>query len=150
MPRPNKDSYFLQMLELVASRSTCGRRSVGAIITDFDGHILSTGYNGVPRNFPHCIDTPCEGRNDPAGDTRRCLAVHAEQNALLQCMDITRAFRMYTSCVPCYVCAKLITNTPIRWVTCATDYADTRAVALFKTANIMLKVVTKSEHSAAY
>jgi len=89
--RPNHDQYFLEMLELVAARSTCCRRSVGAILVDERNRILATGYNGTPQNFGHCTkESPCPGGSDSAGDTSRCLAVHAEVNAILQChrMDL--------------------------------------------------------------
>ena len=126
--RLNKQEYFLAMLKLVAARSTCVRRAVGAIITDKDGHVLSTGYNGVPRDFDHCTSVNCEGAKDKPGDTSNCMAVHAEQNALLQCCDLSRAHTIYTSCVPCFVCAKMIANTNIEMVVCETDYADKRGL----------------------
>lgn len=128
--RPSKKEYYLQMLKLVASRSTCVRRAVGAIITDKDGHVLSTGYNGVPRNFEHCTDVPCSGASDTAGDTTKCLAVHAEQNAILQCSNLNDAHTLYCSNLPCFVCAKLLCNTNIEVVICEEDYADKRGIDL--------------------
>lgn len=126
--RMSKKEYYLAMLKLVVARSTCVRRAVGAIITDKDGHVLSTGYNGVPRNFDHCIDLPCAGATDNAGDTSKCMAVHAESNAILQCADLTRAHTIYCSCVPCFQCAKLLCNTEIEVVICEQDYADRRGL----------------------
>lgn len=128
--RLSKKDYFLEMLDLVASRSTCIRRNVGAIITDEEGHVLSTGYNGVPSGFSHCIDHPCTGALDEPGNTSNCLAVHAEQNALLQCQDLRNAHTIYCSCVPCFVCAKMIANTNIEVVICKMDYADKRGIQL--------------------
>lgn len=122
--RQTRDEYFLSLLTLVAGRSTCARRSVGAIIVDADGHVLSTGYNGPPRGFAHCTEEPCPGRHDPAGDTRRCLAVHAEANALLQCADLRFARTMYVSCSPCSQCAKMICNTPIKRIVTLEHYAE--------------------------
>ena len=124
--RLNKTEYYLEMLKLVAARSTCIRRAVGAIITDKEGHVLSTCYNGVPKDFDHCIDAPCLGSSEKRGDTTRCMAVHAEQNALLQCNDLSRAHTIYVSCTPCFTCAKMIANTNIETVICAEDYADHR------------------------
>lgn len=118
------DEYFLAMLKLTASRSTCPRRQVGAIITDVKGVVLAMGYNGVPRGFPHCIDNPCEGARDEPGNSSRCLAVHAEQNALLQCSDLNRAYTMYVNCTPCFTCAKMISNTGIRRIVCLENYPD--------------------------
>lgn len=137
--RPSHDEYFLQMLQLVAARSTCPRRAVGAIIVSGGNHILSTGYNGVPRGVYHCNETQsseelsrssnlikpmvmCEGKHDQPGDTSRCLAVHAEQNAILQCLDLSRAYTLYCSAVPCFTCAKLIANTPIRRIVALEAY----------------------------
>jgi dCMP deaminase len=128
--RLDKKDYYLAMLKLVASRSTCARRAVGAIITDKEGHILSTGYNGVPKGFDHCIDTPCSGAKDEAGNTSFCMAVHAEQNALLQCLDLSKAHTIYCSCAPCFVCAKMIANTSIESIICESSYADERGLAI--------------------
>ena len=122
--RPSKHDYFLEMLNLVARRSTCIRRSVGAIITDQEGHILATGYNGVPINFDHCISHPCRGAGDNPGDTSKCMAIHAEQNAILQCSALERAHTLYCSNLPCFVCSKMLANTNIKVVICQEDYAD--------------------------
>jgi len=134
--RLSRDDYFLTILDLVAARSTCARRAVGAIITDGDGHVLSLGYNGVPRGFPHCVDVPCLGAADKAGDTSRCMAVHAEVNALIQCSRLDLAHSLYCSCSPCFSCAKAIANTPIKRVVCRELYADLHDV--FTIANIEL------------
>lgn len=140
MERPSLTEYYLDMLELVASRSTCIRRRVGAIITDAKGHVLSTGYNGVPKNFDHCISHPCTGATDLPGNNTNCLAVHAEQNALLQCMDIERAHTMYCSCIPCFICAKMIANTNIELIVAVEEYADTRGKDILIEAGIVIHV----------
>lgn len=129
------------MLCLVASRSTCARRAVGCIITDIDGHILSTGYNGVPRGQEHCIDTPCPGAGDKPGDNTKCQAVHAEQNALLQCGDLQRAHDLYVTCTPCFACAKMIANTKIRTVICLEEYADLAGAEILGRAGVAIKVI---------
>lgn len=147
--RKSHDDYFLEMLALVASRSTCQRRAVGAIIVDADHHILATGYNGVPRGFLHCgqsatskLEIPewktvatitmidrngklpleCTGASDASGDTRRCLAVHAEANAILQCQRLDLARTIYVTATPCWECAKLIANTSIQRVVATVEY----------------------------
>jgi dCMP deaminase len=125
MPRLAHDEYFLTMLQLVSARSTCRRRSVGAIIVNFQHQILSTGYNGVPRGFDHCIDRACPGAGDPSGDTRRCEAVHAEVNALLQCPRHDLVHTMYVSCTPCFECAKMICNTAMQRIVCLAPYPGT-------------------------
>lgn len=124
--RLTRDQYFIKLLALVAARSTCARRAVGAIITDKGGHVLATGYNGTPAGYFHCdgVAYKCQGADDPPGDTRRCLAIHAEQNALLQCHRLDLAHHLYVSCVPCFTCTKLILNTNLQYVVVAADYAD--------------------------
>jgi dCMP deaminase len=134
--RPDLDTYFLDMLKLVSSRSTCPRRKVGAIITDHKGVILATGYNGVPRGMKHCIDDPCPVAHDEHGNTTRCFAVHAEQNALLQCQDLGRAHTMYCNCTPCFVCAKLIAQTGIRKIVVLEHYGDPLAAIVLSTRGI--------------
>lgn len=138
-PRPTQDEYYLEVLRALAKRSTCSRRAVGCIIVDERGQVLATGYNGVPRGFEHCGEPIhlsggqyqtylCAGANDVAGDSSRCMAVHAEQNALLQCSDLRFAHTMYVSCTPCFVCSKMIANTPIRRVVCIEHYAEQSGV----------------------
>jgi dCMP deaminase len=139
--RDTRDEYYLKMLELVASRSTCGRRAVGAIITDQQGHVLSTGYNGTPIGIPHCTEVACLGRWDPKGDSSRCLSVHAEVNALVQCVRLEFAHTIYASCTPCFNCSKLICNTPIQRVVCREVYADETGLWLFAQRGIHLVVV---------
>jgi dCMP deaminase len=128
------------MLELVASRSTCIRRAVGAIITDKDGHVLSTGYNGVPKDFDHCTDLPCLGAKDKPGDTSNCMAVHAEQNALLQCSNLLSAHTIYCTMSPCFVCAKLIANTNIEQIICVDSYSDIRGLKVLMDRGCIINV----------
>ena len=87
--RPSKDEYFMDMALLVSERSTCLRRKVGAVLINKRKHVLATGYNGVASGQPHCLDIPCIGANSASGtDLDLCEAVHAEQNALLQCRNV--------------------------------------------------------------
>ena len=109
--RLTHDQYYLRMLGNVADRSTCVRRKVGAIFVDGRGRAVSMGYNGVPSGFGHCTDEPCAGAKDPPGDTRRCMAVHAEVNAALNCtVSLDEVEAVYCSCSPCFVCAKMLAN----------------------------------------
>jgi len=140
MERLSIKDYYLEILGLVAARSTCVRRAVGAIITDEHNQVLSTGYNGVPRHFDHCISNPCAGASDSHGDNSNCLAVHAEQNALLQCTDLDRARIMYVSCLPCFACSKMIANTNIRTVICKGDYADKRGLEILLQADCVIHI----------
>lgn len=136
LPRPTLDEFFLSLLGLLAARGTCPRRRVAAIVTDAAGRVLSMGYNGVPRGVAHCTNpgTACAGVDDEPGDTSRCLAVHAEANALLQLRDKDNARVLYCSCVPCFECAKLVLNTSITRVVCAEDYPGGRGRPLLEEA----------------
>ena len=118
------EEYFLKIVKLAATRSTCPRRQVAAIITDDRNIVIGMGFNGVPRGYPHCDETPCMGRNDVSGNTSRCVAIHAEQNALLNCHDLDRAKKMFCTTFPCFSCMKLIANTKIREMYYLEDYPD--------------------------
>ena len=138
-PRPSLDEMWLSLLRPMALRSTCPRRQVAAIITDEKGQLLASGYNGVPSGIDHCIDVGCAGRHDPKGDTSRCVAVHAEQNALLQLGErVHRAHTMYVTCTPCFTCTKLICNTPIRRIVFLEPYADASGFALLGKKGVKL------------
>lgn len=108
--RPTLDEVYLRMLDIFARRSTCVRRQVAAIFVDGHGRYLSSGYNGVPKGQVHCIDVPCEGAKDLPGNNNHCEAVHAEQNAILQCPDLDKVHTVYCSCTPCFSCAKMLCN----------------------------------------
>ena len=141
MGRLTIDEYYLEILKLVAERTTCIRRAVGAIITTEKGQVLSTGYNGVPSGMVHCVNQPCEGAMDESGQTDRCQAVHAEQNALLQCRSLEMASTLYVTCTPCFTCAKMIANTSIRKVVAIHAYSDRRGEHLLREAGVT--VLTK-------
>jgi len=85
--RPNKHDHFLNRAKVVAERSTCIRRKVGAIIVSEDGVELSSGYSGSPRGTEHCLDTKKCYRMElriPSGQQYElCKSVHAEQNAII-------------------------------------------------------------------
>ena len=76
--RPDWNTYFMNIAKDVATRSTCPRASVGAVIVK-DNHILSTGYNGAPPGEPHCIEVGCLMLNNHCERT-----IHAETNAVVQ------------------------------------------------------------------
>ena len=110
--RPPTDFYFLKMAKLVSERGTCARRKVGCIFVNKRNHVIATGYNGNPAGFTHCIDDPCEGADSKSGtDLDKCKAIHAEQNALLQCKNVYDIDRVYTTLEPCIHCVKLLLNT---------------------------------------
>jgi len=146
VPRESKNAYYLAMLALVATRGTCPRRRVAAILTDAEGRVLATGYNGPPPGYPHCIDDPCPGARDAAGDTSRCVAIHAEQNAIVQAGlggNLARARHLYTSASPCFSCCKLLCALPALWEIYALDlYPDAAGLDLLRRRRIKLFVKT--------
>jgi len=109
--RPDIHETFMLVAQVLARRSTCSKLSVGCVLVDSRGRILSTGYNGVPWHCVHCIDVPCAGATAPVGSDL-CEAVHAEQNAMLQCRDIDAIKSCYVTHAPCMRCTKQLLNTP--------------------------------------
>ncbi len=84
--RPGWDEYFMRIVTVVASRSSCLRRNVGALLVK-DKRILATGYNGAPAGIAHCAETGCERERlgVPSGERHEiCRGLHAEQNAIIQ------------------------------------------------------------------
>lgn len=115
MMRPTIQTTMLGIAELLAQRATCRKLRVGAVFVDYYHKILSTGYNGVPNGMTHCIDTPCPGVHAPKG-ADLCEAVHAEQNALIQCRAIDRFWIAYLTHAPCMRCTKMLLNTPCQGI----------------------------------
>lgn len=110
--RPSTDEYFLQMADLVAKRGTCARRQVGCVLVDRNNHVLATGYNGVCRGAIHCIDHPCAGAHAPSGQSLHlCEAIHAEENALIQCRSVDDIHTVYSTASPCVLCMRKIVGT---------------------------------------
>ncbi|RLF35737.1 MAG: cytidine deaminase, partial [Thermoplasmata archaeon] len=109
--RPSYDEYFMEMAHVVAKRSTCLRRKVGAILVK-DKHILSTGYNGAPKGLKHCSEVGClrEKLRVPSGQRHElCRGLHAEQNAIIQAAVFGVSIEgstLYCTNAPCVVCAK--------------------------------------------
>lgn len=110
--RPSKPVTFLAMARLLSMQSTCIRRQVGCILLDEHWHIIGSGYNGVGKGLPHCIDNPCAGANCESGTNLHiCEAIHAEQNALMQCHDIHKIKYAVCTTSPCMHCMKMLLNT---------------------------------------
>jgi dCMP deaminase len=107
-----KDRVFLNMARTLSELSTCPRRSVGCILVDSKYRVIGSGYNGAASGLPHCIDNPCKGASFQPGEGYEvCEAIHAEQNALLQCKDIDHIYACYTTTAPCIHCIKMLLNT---------------------------------------
>jgi len=113
-----KDYYHMNLAMQTANFSTCIRLKVGAVLTDMDNMILSTGYNGTPSKIPHCINT------NPKKVTP-CNCIHAEQNAIIKCMESWRSEKkLYTSTFPCFMCCKLMANFGVKKIFYVEEYRD--------------------------
>ncbi|HWP98366.1 MAG TPA: cytidine/deoxycytidylate deaminase family protein [Syntrophomonadaceae bacterium] len=147
--RPTWDEYFLQLADLVATRSTCMRRQVGAVLVRSE-RIISTGYNGAPRGLRHCFDTGClrEAENIPSGQRYElCRGVHAEQNAIINAAYYgiaTQAAVLYCTNQPCLICARMIINAGIVRVVHRGDFMDDLALDLLQEAGIDLLEIKKT------
>lgn len=129
MERPDNDTYFMKMAELVATRSTCLRRNVGAVVVK-EKRVLTTGYNGAPKGLRHCAEVGCVRlQNHIESGTRHelCRGVHAEQNAVIQAAYFGVSIKdstIYTTNFPCVMCAKILVNAGIREIVYKDDYVD--------------------------
>ena len=130
MTRPSWDQYFMDITRLVATRSTCLRRQVGAILVK-GRNILATGYNGVPSGITHCDVEGClrVRLNVPSGERHElCRGLHAEQNAIIQAarhgVNIDGA-TLYCTTMPCIICTKMIINAGVRRIVYIEGYSDT-------------------------
>jgi dCMP deaminase len=132
--RTPPDDYFSSISRVVATRATCLRRSVGCVLVNVRGHILSTGYNGRAAGLPHCdhhdpfhetgYPFACGSAFSRSGtDLDGCEAIHAEQNALLQCRDVWAIETCYVTTSPCLTCVKLLMNTSCRRIAFEERYA---------------------------
>lgn len=122
--RPTKDAYFLKMAALVSSRGTCSRRKVGAVLINSFSHVIATGYNGKASGLSHCKGkNKCAGADARSGENlHKCEAIHAEQNALLQCKDVQEISKCYVTVSPCVHCVKLLLNTSCREIVFVAKY----------------------------
>jgi len=139
--RPSWDSYFMKIAEDVATRSTCLRRQVGAVIVK-DKRILTTGYNGAPTGIAHCTEETCLRIkfNVPSGERHElCRGLHAEQNAIIQAAYYgvsIKGARIYVTHQPCSICTKMLINSGIDTFIYKHPYSDPLAEEMAKEANI--------------
>ena len=148
--RPSWDEYFMTLANEVATRTTCMRRAVGAVIVK-DRRILATGYNGVPTGMRHCAETGClrQQLGVPSGQRHEiCRGLHAEQNAIIQAarygIDIEGS-SIYITTEPCSVCAKMLINAGIKEIVFATAYPDKLSEELLGETDILIRCVEYSE-----
>jgi dCMP deaminase len=142
--RPSYDEYFMEMAHVVAKRSTCLRRKVGAILVK-EKHILSTGYNGAPKGMKHCSETGClrEDQNIPSGERHElCRGLHAEQNAIIQAAVFGVSIKgsvLYCTNTPCVVCVKMLINAGVTEIIYAGEYPDELAKCMMSESSLKIK-----------
>ncbi len=143
LTRPSWPEYFMEITRMVAKRSTCLRRKVGAILVK-DKRILATGYNGAPTGLKHCEEVGClrEDSSVPSGTRHElCRGLHAEQNVIVQaaCHGIAiKGATLYCTNKPCVICAKMIINAGIRKAFYEESYDDPLADQMMAEAGIEL------------
>lgn len=119
--RPSWDDFFLGQLPALAGRATCDRGRCATIVVR-DNEQLAAGYVGSPSGFPHCDEVGHQW--DPSG--KHCIrTIHAEQNAIIRAARNGISLRdstVYTTMVPCYVCAKLLIGIGVYRVVAAHPY----------------------------
>lgn len=144
--RPSRDEWAMSLALVTSQRSTCFRRQVGCVLLNSRGHVLATGYNGVASGLPHCnmhdpfhelgFPNACAGATAPSGtNLDACQAIHAEQNALLQCKDVYDIHTCYVTTSPCMTCTKLLLNTGCQRIVFVEEYPHQEARALWESAD---------------
>lgn len=130
------DTWGMTLAAACAMRGTCARRQVGCVLVSDDKFVLATGYNGVAAGMAHCNEgAPCRGAQRPSGTgLDECEAIHAEQNALLQCSDQHAIHTCYTTTSPCIHCVKLLLNTSCKRIVFTSEYPQPKARELWERA----------------
>lgn len=143
----------MDITHLVAKRSTCLRRQVGAVLVK-DKKILATGYNGAPSRLDHCLDTGClrEKMKIPSGERHElCRGLHAEQNAIIQAayhgVQIKGA-TLYCTNHPCIICSKMIINAGIERIVYEEGYADALAREMLKQSKVKVEKYDRKQRGA--
>ena len=139
--RPSWDDYYLELASIIATRSTCLRRHVGAVIVK-NRRILSSGYNGALSGMKHCEETGClrDRLSIPSGERQEiCRGLHAEQNAILQAAQYGIAIEgsaLYCTHQPCIICSKMCIAVGIKRISFTGEYPDSLALDFLKEAGI--------------
>ena len=142
--RPSWDEYFMDITRRVATRSTCLRRAVGAILVH-DKRIIASGYNGGPAGLAHCLDIGClrEKLGIPSGQQHElCRGIHAEQNAIIQAARYGVSIEgsvLYCTTQPCTQCTKMLINAGITEIVYAEGYPDDLARELLEESGIIVR-----------
>ncbi len=150
MARPQWDEYFMQIAQVAEKRSTCLRRTVGAVIVK-DNRIMTTGYNGVPSGIKHCEERGClrEELKVPSGQRHElCRGLHAEQNAIIQAAHLGQSIAggtLYCTNQPCVICAKMIINAGIKRIVIKEGYPDDLAVEILGEAGLKIETLEREK-----
>ncbi|MBI3987573.1 MAG: cytidine/deoxycytidylate deaminase family protein [Lentisphaerae bacterium] len=125
--RPDWDTYFMDITQVVKRRSNCLRRQVAAVVVK-ERRIMSTGYNGTPSGIRNCFEGGCPrcSGDSPSGvQLDECICSHAEENAIVQAAFHGVSLReamLYCTDSPCLLCAKMIVTAGIREVVYEAEY----------------------------
>ena len=149
--RASWDEYFMQIADIVKTRSTCLRRQVGAVIVR-DHRIITTGYNGAPTGLDHCLEIGgClrEKMAVPSGQRQElCRALHAEQNAIIQSATLGQSIEnasIYITHQPCVICAKMIINAGINRIVVKEGYPDELSAEILEEAGLKIIMLGNEE-----
>lgn len=141
--RPRWEEYFMEMAFTVSTRSTCRRRSVGAVLVK-NRRILTTGYNGAPTGLQHCESTGClrEEMDIISGEQHElCRGIHAEQNAIIQAAIYGISIKgtsLFCTIYPCSICSKMLVNASIVKIYYAGKYTDNLSEAILRESKTQL------------
>ncbi len=153
--RPKWDEYFLIQAEIAKLRSNCITRRVGASIAK-ENRQIATGYNGTPPGMLNCYEGGCErcsqrikGKIKAGENLERCLCMHAESNAILQCAlfgNSTKNATIYSTFTPCIECSKMIISVEIKKVVLIENalYPED-GITLLKESKIELKFISRED-----
>jgi dCMP deaminase len=149
--RPDWNSYFMEIAQIVSKRSTCVRRNVGALIVK-NKQILATGYNGAPIGLKHCMEVGCvrDQMGIASGERHElCRGLHAEQNAIIQAayhgVTINKA-HLYCTHLPCSICIKMLINSGIEKVFYLDGYPDDLSLKMIEESSIHIEKVDFEKH----
>jgi dCMP deaminase len=141
MERPTWEEYFMEIARLVARRSTCLRRQVGAVMVK-GKNIVATGYNGTPSGITHCSEVGClrQKLGVPSGERHElCRGLHAEQNAIIQAAKHgtnIAGSTLYCTNSPCIICTKMIINSGVERIVYFEGYPDTLSMEMLAESGI--------------
>ncbi len=148
--RPDWDEYFMSLLEVIKTRSTCMRRQVAAVIVR-DKKIIATGYNGAPKGVFHCEQVGClrDQLKIPAGERHElCRGIHAEQNAIIQASVHGVSIEgsdIYITHSPCILCSKMLINAGIKRIVYRGEYPDKLALDMLDEAGVTVVKYEKAK-----